>query len=302
MTELRGVIPILNTTFHDDGSLDLESQARLAEHLLAAGAQGLGLFGNASEGYALTAGERAAIMTVVRRAVNGRVPLVVSSGHTSTATAVELSREAEAMGADALMVMPPYFLRPDADGLMLYFEGISRAVKVPIMVQDAPLMTQVNMPASLLARMGREIENVKYAKVEAPPTAPKVSATLAAGGIIPFGGLNGQFLIEEFDRGARGTMPGSDLTSLYADIWNSLEAGDRTRAWRLFTQALPLMRYELQPGMGVSAMKHNLKEAGIIRSAFVRPPTIPLDSKSLEELAFLRSWAARQPLADFVSD
>jgi len=107
MTELRGVIPILNTTFTEDGLLDLDSQSRLAEHLIASGAHGLGLFGNASEGYALTGTERAAIMKVVTRTANGRVPLVVSSGHTSTATAVEISREAEAAGAHALMVMPP---------------------------------------------------------------------------------------------------------------------------------------------------------------------------------------------------
>jgi 2-keto-3-deoxy-L-arabinonate dehydratase len=293
MTELHGVIPILNTTFSDDGSIDLKSQARLTEHLIASGAHGLGLFGNASEGYALTGTERAAIMKLVVETARGRVPLVVSSGHTSTATAIEISREAEDAGADALMVMPPYLLRPDADGLLAYFEAIGRAVNIPIMVQDAPLMTQVNMPAALLARMGREIEHVRYAKVEAPPTAPKVSATVAAGGIIAFGGLNGNFLIEEFQRGARGTMPGSDLTTTYVAIWNALEAGDRAEAWQLFTQALPLMRFQLQPGMGVSAMKHNLKAAGIIKSAHVRPPTVALDAKSLEELTFLRDWAAR---------
>jgi len=65
---------------------------------------------------------------------------------------------------------PPYFLKTDGDGLMYYFDAISKAVKIPIMVQDAPLMTQVAMPPALLARMGREIENVKYVKVEAPPT------------------------------------------------------------------------------------------------------------------------------------
>ncbi|MCU1258444.1 MAG: dihydrodipicolinate synthase family protein [Bryobacterales bacterium] len=300
MTELHGVIPILNTTFADDGALDLDSQARLTEHLIASGAHGLGLFGNASEGYALTGTERAAIMEVVMKAANGRVPLVVSSGHTSTATAVEISREAAAAGADALMVMPPFFLRTDADGLMSYFEAISRAVEIPIMVQDAPLMTQVIMPAALLARMGREIEYVRYAKVEAPPTAPKVSATVAAGGIIAFGGLNGNFLIEEFARGARGTMPGSDMVTTYVAIWDALEAGDRPQAWELFTQALPLMRFELQPGMGVSAMKHNLKAAGVIRSAHVRAPTVALDAQSLEELAFLREWAARDRQASVV--
>jgi 2-keto-3-deoxy-L-arabinonate dehydratase len=300
MTELRGVIPILNTTFADDGSLDLDSQVRLTEHLIASGAHGLGLFGNASEGYALTGTERAAIMKVVTKAANGRVPLVISSGHTSTATALEISREAAGAGADALMVMPPFFLRTDADGLMSYFEAISRAVQIPIMVQDAPLMTQVIMPAALLARMGREIEHVRYAKVEAPPTAPKVSATVAAGGIIAFGGLNGNFLIEEFARGARGTMPGSDMITTYVAIWDALEAGDRPRAWELFTQALPLIRFELQPGMGVSAMKHNLKAAGVIQSAYVRAPTVALDARSLEELAFLREWAASDRQASVV--
>ena len=82
-----------------------------------------------------------------------------------------------------------------------------------------------------------------------------------------FGGLNGQFMIEEIERGARGMMPGSDMIGLFVDIWNRLEAGDRTGAWQVFTRALPLMRFELQPGMGVSAMKHNLAAAGVIRSA-----------------------------------
>jgi 4-hydroxy-tetrahydrodipicolinate synthase len=226
--------------------------------------------------------------------VGGRIPLVVSSGHTGTHAAVELSREAEAGGADALMVLPPYFLKTDADGLMHYFGEISGAVSIPIMVQDAPLLTQVPMPAPLLARLGREIANVKYAKVEAPPTAPKVSAVVKNGGPTVFGGMNGQFMIEEIERGARGMMPGSDMIPQFVEIWNRLEAGDRTGAWRLFAHILPLVRFELQPGMGVSAMKHNLVAAGVIRCARVRHPTAALDAASLDELAFLREWVAKQ--------
>ena len=292
MTTLRGVYPILATTFYEDGSLDLESQVGLVNHLIASGVHGLGLFGNASEGYTLTAAERTAILKLVRREVKGKAPLVVSSGHTGADAAVELSKEAEDLGADALMVLPPYYMRTDADGLMFYFESISRAVSIPIMVQDAPLMTQVNMPAALLARMAREIERVEYAKVEAPPTAVKVSAVVQAGGIIVFGGLNGQFLIEEYERGARGVMPGSDMSRAYVDIWNCLEAGDRPGAWQIFTRSLPLIRFELQPGLGVSAMKHNLAASGVIRSARVRNPTSSLDAQGLVELEFLRQWTA----------
>jgi len=287
---LQGIYPILATPFHDDGSLDIESQVRLVHHLLEAGAHGLGLFGNASEGYALMPGERVELLKLVVKEVNGRVPLVVSSGHTGTDAAVRLSVEAQDLGADALMVLPPYFLKPDADGLMFYFDAISKAVRIPIMVQDAPLMTQVNMPAALLARMGREIENVRYVKAEAPPTAPKVSAILQAANasLVVFGGLNGHFFIEEAERGARGTMPASDMIEFYCDIWRRLEAGDRAGAWRVFRRAMPMMRFELQPGMGVSAVKHSLVAAGVLRSARVRHPAVALNADSLRELAWLR--------------
>jgi 4-hydroxy-tetrahydrodipicolinate synthase len=201
-----------------------------------------------------------------------------------------LSRELQDLGASALMVLPPYFLKTDGDGLLFYFDAISRAVTIPIMVQDAPLMTQVAMPPALLARMAREIEHVRYAKVEAPPTAPKVSAVIKVAGeaLTVFGGLNCQFFIEEFDRGVRGSMPGSDLIGDLVAIWNSLESGDSEAAWRCFTRILPLLRFELQPGMGVSAMKNNLKAAGVITSTKVRHPTAELDAISLKELAVLR--------------
>ena len=292
---LSGVYPIANTPFHSDGSIDYDSQDRLIDHLLAQGAHGLGLFGNASEGYTLSSAERIELMRRISRRVNGRVPLVASSGHTGTAAAVELSREMEDLGADCLMVLPPYFLKTDGDGLMHYFEAISKAVKIPIMVQDAPLMTQVMMPAPLLVRMGREIERVRYVKVEAPPTATKITAIAkqAADSLTLFGGLNCQFFIEEWQRGARGQMPGSDRTRDLVQIWEHLEQGRTADAWSVFCRILPLLRFELQPGMGVSAQKHNLVAAGVIACPQVRHPTAALDADSIEELAYLRALADR---------
>ena len=288
--QLRGVFPILNSTFHDSGLLDLESQATLVRHLLQQGAHGLGLFGNASEGYALTDPERVTILKLVRATAGPSVPLVASTGHSGTQIAVDSSRKAQDLGADALMVLPPSFMKTDADGLLFYYDAISKAVNIPIMVQDAPLMTQVAMPASLLSKMGREIEHVVYAKVEAPPTSAKIGAIASDSAITAFGGLNGNFIIEEFERGALGMMPGSDMIDSFVTIWNALETGDRKTAWRTFTRILPLIRFELQPGWGVSAMKHNLKAAGIIKSSFVRHPTGVVDAAGLAELDFLRHW------------
>jgi 4-hydroxy-tetrahydrodipicolinate synthase len=158
------------------------------------------------------------------------------------------------------------------------------------MVQDAPLMTQVALPVSQLVRMGREIEHVEYVKVEAPPTAPKITDLVLQGkdAIASFGGLNGNFLIEELDRGALGTMPGSDLCEKFVKIWNCYQAGERQLARDAFRILLPLIRYELQPGLGVSAMKHNLVARGVIACARVRQPTLSLDKIAMRELDELR--------------
>lgn len=294
MQSLGGVIPIVVTTFHEDGSIDLESQRRLIRHLLGQGVHGLALFGNASEGYALTDGEREKILALTIEEVHGSVPVIVSSGHNGTHGAVELSRAAENAGADALMVLPPFYIKPDTQEVYGYFAAISKAVRIPIMVQDAPLMTQVSMPAGLLARMSNELEQVRYVKVEAPPTAPKITDILeqAKGCITLLGGLNGNFLIEELDRGSVGVMPGSDLCAPFVRLWIAYHAGDRAAAREEFRKMLPLIRYELQPGLGVSVMKHNLKARGIIDCAVVRPPTKTVDFIGIREIEELRQEIA----------
>ncbi len=102
------------------------------------------------------------------------------------------------------------------------------------------------------------------------------------------GGLNGQFMIEEMQRGARGQMPAADMTALYVAVWNHLEAGDLEAAWDVFTKMLPLVRFQLQPGLGVSAVKHNMVARGVIEHAGVRHPTKELDAEGLRELELLR--------------
>jgi 4-hydroxy-tetrahydrodipicolinate synthase len=291
---LSGIIPIVVTTFNEDGTLDLESQRRLIRHLLNQGVHGLALFGNASEGYTLTDSEREKILAVAISEVHGSVPVVVSSGHNGTHGAVELSCAAEKAGADALMILPPFYVKPDAQEIHKYFAAISRAVHIPIIVQDAPLMTQVAISTALLARMSAEIENVRYVKVEAPPTAPKITSILerAEGNIALLGGLNGNFLIEELDRGSTGVMPGSDLCGPFLRLWKAYHSGDREAARAEFQKMLPMIRYELQPGLGVSVMKHNLKKRGIINCAAVRSPTKTLDPIGIREVEELRQELA----------
>ncbi|MBS1809755.1 MAG: dihydrodipicolinate synthase family protein [Acidobacteria bacterium] len=286
MSNYEGIFPIALTTFDEHYEVDELSQLALINYLIDCGVHGIAIFGNASEGYALSESEKARLMPLIIKEVRGRVPVFVSTGHTGTHVAVQISKAAEEAGADGLMILPPYFLKPSAEDLFGYYKAISDAVSIPIMIQDAPLLTGVNIGAAQMARMAKECANVKLTKVEAPPTALKVTEVKQTCGdsLTIFGGLNGHFFLEELQRGARGTMPGSDLIPMFVRVWNLFEVGNRHEARAEFNRHLPLIRFELQPGLGVSAMKHNLKAAGVIKHTTVRPPTRQLDQMAVEEL------------------
>ena len=291
MNNYEGIFPIALTTFDEHFEIDETSQLSLIDHLIDCGVHGIAIFGNASEGYALGEAEKARLMPLIIKQARGRVPVFVSTGHTGTHVAVQLSRAAEEAGADGLMILPPYFLKPSAEDLFGYYKAISDAVSIPIMIQDAPLLTAVNIGAAQMARLAKECANVKLTKVEAPPTPMKVSEVKQACGdsLVIFGGLNGHFFLEELQRGARGTMPGSDMMPMFVRVWNDYEAGKMKEARAEFNRHLPLIRFELQPGLGVSAMKHNLKAAGVIHHTTIRPPTRSLDPAGVEELQSITS-------------
>jgi len=282
----QGIYPIVLTPFNDDYEIDERSQLALVNYLIDCGVHGLAIFGNASEGYALSEGEKARLMPLIIREVAGRVPVFVSTGHTGTHVAVQLSMAAEEAGADGLMILPPYFMKPSAADLIGYYRAISAAVSIPIMIQDAPLLTGVNIGAGQMAQLARECANVRLTKVEAPPTSLKVTEVrnACADSLVIFGGLNGHFFLEELQRGARGTMPGSDMMPMFVEVWDHYEAGRFDAARATFNRYLPLIRFELQPGLGVSAMKHNLQQLGVISRTIVRPPTRSLDQFGIEEL------------------
>lgn len=286
MNNYEGIFPIALTTFNEQYEIDEHSQLALINYLIDCGVHGIAIFGNASEGYALSEAEKARLMPLIIKEVRKRVPVFVSTGHTGTHVAVQISKAAEDAGADGLMILPPYFLKPSAEDLFGYYKAISDAVSIPIMIQDAPLLTGVNIGAAQMARMAKECANVKLTKVEAPPTAMKVSEVKQAVGdtMTIFGGLNGHFFLEELQRGARGTMPGSDMMPMFVKVWNLYEAGQYKEARAEFNRHLPLIRFELQPGLGVAAMKQNLQAQGIIQHTTVRPPTRSLDAIGVEEL------------------
>ncbi|MBK1784298.1 dihydrodipicolinate synthase family protein [Prauserella cavernicola] len=282
---VHGLVPILATPFDQDGSLDLAGLARLTEFQLASGVDGVATFGMASEGFALTGAERERILSTITDVVAGAVPVVAGVNGTSTVTALEQARAAEDLGAQALMVLPPFMVKPSAAQLVEFYGELAAATSAEIMVQDAPGATGVAMPPALVAQLC-EPERVTSVKVESPPTAPKVAAVVDAlpEDVAVLGGQNAQFVLEEYARGAVGTMPACEFPDLLAPILADFVAGKREQARAAFARLLPLVLFGLQSGIAWAVHKEVLVRRGLIEHATVRLPAAPLDQAGKQSL------------------
>lgn len=276
---LEGVYPILATPFTEAGEVDEQSLRELVRFQLQAKVNGIALFGNASEMYTLLEREREMIADIVNDEVKGKVPLVFGSGHTGLEGAVMLSKWAQKAGADALMVLPPYMVKPDGKRMYEYFAAIAKAVDIPIMLQDAPIASGVNIPVAAMAKLAKDFENISYVKVEAPPTTVKITEVIeqSEGRLTVFGGLNGMYYYEELCRGAVGTMPACEFPDVCVQIYQLFVSGEKEAARELFYQYLPFIRIGTIAGFAMSVHKEVLKAGGVIQSAYVRNPNAPID-------------------------
>lgn len=299
MTQLRGLLPILATPFHSDGSLDLESLSRLVEFEVAAGADGVATFGLASETFALDTSERQQILeTVVAtlRRVAPQLTVVAGVAATGYAPAREQALQAVDAGAKVLMVLPPFLVPSPADQLAEFYGSLAADSGVPIMVQDAPATTGVTMSIPVIAELA-QLPGVEYIKIEAQPTAVKIALVVAAISttMTVFGGQNSQFLLEELERGAVGTMPACEFTDLLAQILAARQRGEHDAALEQFNRLLPLLVYGLQNGIAWAVHKEVLVRRGIISDSRVRAPGVALDKASREGLHRLLRYFEGRP-------
>ena len=293
--KIHGVVTILVTPFNDSGSVDPESLRRLVDFNIDCGVHGVGV-AMGSEIFRLSEEERDLVTSTVVDQVGGRVPVVINTGAAGTDLAVQYSRRAQELGADAVMVLPPGPIPAAPEEIRSYFRAISNALEIPIVLQDAGFSP---MPPTLMAQIAEECEQVEYSKVETPPTPSRIADTIRAAGpnLAVLGGAAGNFIIEELRRGSTGTMPGCSDPKSFVDLWNRFQAGDEDGANRVFyEEILPINRVS---GFGLGGFyhvhKHILHRRGVIECAYVRGPTTPLDEISQRELDVVTERLLGQP-------
>ena len=294
---IRGVVPILVTPFHPDGSIDEESLASLIDYNIATGVHGLGV-ALGSEVFKFNEAERAQITRLTIKAVNGRVPVIINSGANGTDLAVFYSKAAEAAGADALMISPPGFWPASPEEIFDYYQAIDRAVGIPIILQDVP---QGPVSPSLALRLADACPNVKYIKVETLPVTAKVQAMSAAvdGRLTIFGGAGGSYFIEEMRRGADGTMPFCSQPDDFVAVWDAFQRGDEATARTRFDATIMAINRLGNQGGDVFYHIHKqlLVRRGIIRGSLVRSPTTPPDAITQREIDELLAQIVPTPVA-----
>jgi dihydrodipicolinate synthase/N-acetylneuraminate lyase len=273
--DYRGVFAIMVTPFTTDGSLDEASLRRCVDFCVTGGASGIVTPVNASESTTLTDAERTRVAAITVEQTAGRIPVVIGVSGTSTHHSAYLAREAGAVGADALIAMPPYVRKgnPSEQEIFDYYQAIASAARLPVVVQDFIAPVGTPMSIGLLTRLFSEIDEVQYLKEETALAGQKMTLLLErAGEHIKgiMGGAAGRYLLDEHRRGAVGTMPACEVVDLHAQLWELLESGQNEAARAFYTKLLPLLNIESLYSFAI--YKEVLHRRGVIATTVSRMP------------------------------
>ena len=274
--EIKGICPIAPAVFHDNGALDIAGYEKCCAGLLTLGAQAMTLFGIAGEYYKLDADEEKVLMaSTVKVCHENHAPAIMSNTRHSTVSAVRRAKEIEDSGADCMMVLPPFFLKPSGAELFDHLDALCDSVDLPLMIQYAPDQTGVAIPVDTLAELAKRHRNLLYFKIECRPPGAYIDALskkLPADRKIFIGNAGFQML-EGFRRGAYGVMPGPSMPDIYRRIWDMLSNGNFSGAQQLHDKLNSLLNHIRQNvEMIIHYEKIILKRRGLIRSAYCRAP------------------------------
>ncbi len=274
--ELKGICPAIATTFTDNGDVDYDSYRNLARTLIIGGCHGITLFGIAGEYYKLTEEEEKELIKItVEECKKGNVASIISITKHATKVATKFAKYAQAAGADCLMLLPPFFLKPTVQNLYEHMKQVGQSVSIPIMVQYAPEQTGVGIDPSVLINLGQEVENISVYKIENKPSGTYISNLLKASGNKAkiFIGNAGFQMIEGLDRGAVGVVPGCSMYDIYLQIYNEYQIGNRVKVFELHSVLNGVLNHIRQDvEMIISFEKKILKRRGIIESDHCRAP------------------------------
>ena len=285
--QIAGVLPVFQTPYNDDESIDAATLHREIVWLYECGANGI-VMAMVSEVLRLSTPERKHLAELACKFGKNKGAVIISVGAESAIVAEDYARHAEQNGAAAIMAIPPVSIALLEDELMNYYRRIIRAVNIPTVVQDASGYVGRPMSIELQRRLLEEFspDRVLF-KPEATPIGPRLSSLRDAtnGKAKIFEGTGGLALVDSYRRGIVGTMPGADLIRGIAPLWKALQNDDQPKIDRLSAPiiALCIMQNSLDAFLAVE--KYLLSKQGIFKNTIIRGPVgYKLDEETRREV------------------
>ena len=286
-TRLHGVLAVFQTPYKINETIDAATLEKEIHWIYDQGADGI-VMAMVSEVLRLSSEEREYLAKLACKFGSKRGAVVISVGAESSVLAERYARQAQGSGADAVMAIPPVSVSIGESELLAYYRHIIDAIKIPVIVQDASGYVGKPMPIAMQAQLLDEFgpERVLY-KPEASPIGPKLSELRDAtdGRARVFEGTGGIALVDSFQRGIVGTMPGADLIRGLVALWQALAAGDTARADRIHGPLAALISMQTSLDAFLAVEKHLLVRQGIFQNTLVRGPVgFRLDAETTREV------------------
>ena len=282
----RGSHTVIATPFTLGGrGIDTDALCRLVDWQIESGSHGLIPLGSTGEFLSVSDDERRQVVETVVEAANGRVPVLIGTADEWTDKAVRYSVEAQAIGADGLMIISPYYSSPTEDELFEHFRHISDAVSIPIMVYNNPNTANVDLRPEFVARLGT-LENVRYIKESSGDISRVREIHRISDSVSVFAGYHP---FESLAAGAKGyvSVIGNFLPAESAAVCDLMDEGRHDEALQLYNRMIPLLN-AIAGDKYVSATKCAMAAVGM-PIGDPRPPRLALPD---EDAANLRRMTA----------
>ena len=278
------MLTAMATAFTDEGAIDLDATAAIAEHLVDHGHDGVVVSGTTGESPTCTVAESGDILRVVKDAVGDRATVIAGVGSNSTAHSIELAQQAEKLGADALLLVTPYYNKPGQAGVLHHFEQVAGATGTPVVLYDVPGRTATQITLETYERIkgdtvvavkdavgdfarGVRLRELGYAVYSGDDLANLAWLAHGACGVIS----------------VVGHAAGRPMRSMIEDFLD----GNTVAALKTYQRLLPATEAIMGvPNYGATTAKACLQLLGVLDNRNVRGPLVPLND---DELVALRA-------------
>jgi 4-hydroxy-tetrahydrodipicolinate synthase len=271
------------TAFHDDGSVDLEGTARVAEHLVDHGNDGLVVSGTTGEAPTTTTEEDGLILRAVVDAVGDRATVVAGIGTNNTAHSVELAEQAQKIGADGVLIVTPYYNKPTQEGVLAHFRAVTAAADLPVMLYDIPGRTGTTIAPETFARAAED-ERIVAVK-DAVGDLERGVRIMQQTGLAFYSGddvLNLGWLTH----GAAGVVSvvGHVAGTQYSEMADAVARGDLASALATYRRLVPVVEVVMTRAQGAMTAKAAMQLLGVLDNRNVRLPLVPASEALVAEL------------------